>query len=137
MINPIRLQQAREVRGCTQTALAQQVGVHQSAIVQLEVWQIQPSPEVLAAISRATDFPLAFFLSGGQLDPDDCGHGHPGGRTADASVSRTKEGIWRCIRPLRDPSTSWNGRRTYLPKPSSCSQRRCTRRSRLRLSIRY
>ena len=69
MINPIRLQQAREVRGCTQTALAQQVGVHQSAIVQLEVWQIQPSPEVLAEISRATDFPLAFFLGGGTARP--------------------------------------------------------------------
>ena len=61
MINPTRLQQAREIRGWTQTALAQQVGVHQSAIAQLETGRIQPSPEVLDAISRATGFPPAFF----------------------------------------------------------------------------
>jgi transcriptional regulator with XRE-family HTH domain len=61
MITPARLQQARELRGWTQTALAQQVGVHQSAIAQLETGRIQPSPEVLDAISRATGFPSAFF----------------------------------------------------------------------------
>jgi transcriptional regulator with XRE-family HTH domain len=47
MLNPTRLQQAREIRGWTQTALAQQVGVHQSAIAQLETGRMQPSPEVL------------------------------------------------------------------------------------------
>jgi Zn-dependent peptidase ImmA (M78 family)/transcriptional regulator with XRE-family HTH domain len=61
MITPARLQQAREVRGWTQTALARQVGVHQSAIAQFESGRIQPSPEVLAAIGRSTGFPLAFF----------------------------------------------------------------------------
>jgi Zn-dependent peptidase ImmA (M78 family)/DNA-binding XRE family transcriptional regulator len=61
MINPTRLQQARELRGWTQTALAQQVGVHQSAIAQLETGRIQPSPEVLDALSRATGFPPVFF----------------------------------------------------------------------------
>jgi Zn-dependent peptidase ImmA (M78 family)/transcriptional regulator with XRE-family HTH domain len=61
MINPARLQQARELRGETQTTLARQVGVHQSAIAQLEAGRIQPSPEVLAAISRHTGFPPAFF----------------------------------------------------------------------------
>jgi transcriptional regulator with XRE-family HTH domain len=61
MINPARLQQAREVRGWTQTALARQVGVHQSAIAQLEAGRMQPSPPVLDAISRHTGFPLAFF----------------------------------------------------------------------------
>jgi Zn-dependent peptidase ImmA (M78 family)/transcriptional regulator with XRE-family HTH domain len=61
MINPTRLQQAREVRGLTQTALARQVGVHQSAIAQLETGRMQPSPEVLGAISLATGFPPAFF----------------------------------------------------------------------------
>jgi Zn-dependent peptidase ImmA (M78 family)/transcriptional regulator with XRE-family HTH domain len=61
MLNPTRLQQAREIRGWTQTALAQQVGVHQSAIAQFETGRIQPSPEVLDAISRTTGFPPAFF----------------------------------------------------------------------------
>ena len=61
MINSARLQQARELRGWTQTVLAQQVGVHQSAIAQLETGRMQPSPEVLDAISWATGFPRAFF----------------------------------------------------------------------------
>src|SRR5882724_1180516 len=61
MINPARLQQARELRGWTQTALAQQVEVHPSAIAQLETGRIQPSPPVLDAISRATGFPPTFF----------------------------------------------------------------------------
>lgn len=61
MLNPARLRQARELRGLTQTALAQQVGVHPSAIAQLETGRIQPSPPVLDALSRATGFPPAFF----------------------------------------------------------------------------
>src|SRR6266403_406511 len=61
MINPARLQQARELRGWTQTALAQQVEVHPSAIAQLETGRIQPSPPVLDAISRVTGFPPTFF----------------------------------------------------------------------------
>jgi Zn-dependent peptidase ImmA (M78 family)/transcriptional regulator with XRE-family HTH domain len=61
VITPDRLRQARELRGLTQTALARQVGVHPSAIAQLETGRIQPSPEVLDALSRATGFPPAFF----------------------------------------------------------------------------
>jgi Zn-dependent peptidase ImmA (M78 family)/transcriptional regulator with XRE-family HTH domain len=61
MINPARLRQARELHGWTQTALAQQVGVHPSAIAQLETGRIQPSPPVLDALSRATGFPPTFF----------------------------------------------------------------------------
>jgi transcriptional regulator with XRE-family HTH domain len=61
MINPARLQQARELRSWTQTALAQQVGVHLSAIAQLETGRIQPSPPVLDALGRATGFPPTFF----------------------------------------------------------------------------
>ena len=61
MINPARLQQARELRGWTQTALAQQVAVHPSAIAQLETGRIQPSLPVLDAISRVTGFPPTFF----------------------------------------------------------------------------
>lgn len=71
MLNPTRLQQARELRGWTQTALARQVGVHPSAIAQLETGRIQPSPEVLDAIGRTTGFPVAFFTrpSGPALPP--------------------------------------------------------------------
>jgi len=61
MITPARLRQARELRGLTQTALARQVGVHPSAIAQLETGRIQPSPAVLDALSRATGFPPVFF----------------------------------------------------------------------------
>jgi Zn-dependent peptidase ImmA (M78 family)/transcriptional regulator with XRE-family HTH domain len=61
VITPARLRQARELRGLTQTALARQVGVHPSAIAQLETGRIQPSPAVLDALSGATGFPPAFF----------------------------------------------------------------------------
>jgi Zn-dependent peptidase ImmA (M78 family)/DNA-binding XRE family transcriptional regulator len=71
MITPTRLRQARELRGLTQTALARQVGVHPSAIAQLETGRIQPSPEVLKALSRTTGFPPTFFTrpSGPPLPP--------------------------------------------------------------------
>jgi Zn-dependent peptidase ImmA (M78 family)/transcriptional regulator with XRE-family HTH domain len=71
VITPDRLRQARELRGLTQTALARQVGVHPSAIAQLETGRIQPSPEVLDALSRATGFPPTFFTrpSGPPLPP--------------------------------------------------------------------
>jgi Zn-dependent peptidase ImmA (M78 family)/transcriptional regulator with XRE-family HTH domain len=65
MINPARLQQARELHGWTQTALARQVGVHQSAIAQIEAGRMQPSPPILDAISRSTGFPPAFFTRPG------------------------------------------------------------------------
>jgi Zn-dependent peptidase ImmA (M78 family)/transcriptional regulator with XRE-family HTH domain len=61
VITPTRLRQARELQGLTQTALARQVGVHPSAIAQLETGRMQPSPAVLDALSQATGFPPAFF----------------------------------------------------------------------------
>jgi Zn-dependent peptidase ImmA (M78 family)/transcriptional regulator with XRE-family HTH domain len=70
MITPARLRQARELQGLTQTALARQVGVHPSAIAQLETGRIQPGPEVLDALIRATGFPSAFFTQpGGPILP--------------------------------------------------------------------
>jgi Zn-dependent peptidase ImmA (M78 family)/transcriptional regulator with XRE-family HTH domain len=62
VITPDRLRQARELQGLTQTALARQVGVHPSAIAQLETGRIQPSPAVLDALSRATRCPPTFFM---------------------------------------------------------------------------
>ena len=44
VITPARLRQARELRGLTQTALARQVGVHPSAIAQLETGRILERP---------------------------------------------------------------------------------------------
>jgi Zn-dependent peptidase ImmA (M78 family)/transcriptional regulator with XRE-family HTH domain len=71
VINPDRLRQARELRGLTQTTLARQVGVHSSAIAQLETGRMQPSRPVLDALSRATGVPPAFFTrpSGPRLPP--------------------------------------------------------------------
>jgi Zn-dependent peptidase ImmA (M78 family)/transcriptional regulator with XRE-family HTH domain len=62
MMTPARLRQAREIRGLTQTALARQVHVHPSAIAQLETGRMQPSPELLDALSGATGFPPVFFM---------------------------------------------------------------------------
>jgi transcriptional regulator with XRE-family HTH domain len=64
MINGERIRQARELRGFTQQGLAEQVGVNQSAIAQLEAGRTQPSPIVLQSISFATAFLLPSFNRG-------------------------------------------------------------------------
>jgi Zn-dependent peptidase ImmA (M78 family)/DNA-binding XRE family transcriptional regulator len=68
MINGERIRQARELRGFTQQGLAEQVGVNQSAIAQLEAGRTQPSPIVLQSISFATGFPASFFQQGNGPD---------------------------------------------------------------------
>jgi Zn-dependent peptidase ImmA (M78 family)/transcriptional regulator with XRE-family HTH domain len=64
MINGDRVRQARELRGLTQTALAQAVGVRQSTIAHVETGRSQPSGEVLEKIAVRTGFPPAFFRLG-------------------------------------------------------------------------
>jgi Zn-dependent peptidase ImmA (M78 family)/DNA-binding XRE family transcriptional regulator len=64
MIHPDRLRQARELRALTQSRLALDVGVNQSAIAQFETGRAQPSEAVLGAIAVRTGFPIGFFLQG-------------------------------------------------------------------------
>ncbi|MFA6321792.1 MAG: XRE family transcriptional regulator, partial [Candidatus Omnitrophota bacterium] len=65
MINGNRIRQAREMRGLTQTALAEYIGIKQPAIAQMEAGEISPSAEVLQKIAIKTEFPVSFFK---QLD---------------------------------------------------------------------
>ena len=58
--HPARLQQARELQGLTQTALARQVGVPLGDCAARDRSDAA-EPAVLAALSGATDFPIAFF----------------------------------------------------------------------------
>ena len=86
MINPTRLQQAREIRGFTQTALAQQVGVHQSAIAQLETGRIATEPRGL-----------------GRHQP---GHGLPAGVLHAPQRARLPARLPALSRPRRDDRPS-------------------------------
>jgi len=64
MILGDRVRQARELRGLTQTALAEGVGLKQSAIAHIETGRSQPSEDVLGRIALQTGFPVSFFQQG-------------------------------------------------------------------------
>ena len=61
MINGERVRQARELRGLTQTELAQKVGVEQAAIARIEGGALKPSDALVQAIALQTRFPIGFF----------------------------------------------------------------------------
>lgn len=61
MVNGERVKQARELRGLTQTELAQRIGKDQSAIARIERNGFQPSDEVVETIAIQTGFPPSFF----------------------------------------------------------------------------
>ena len=110
MITPARLRQARELRGLTQIALAQQVGVHPSAIAQLETGRVQPSPAVLDALSGATGFPPAFFMrpSGPLLPP-----GSLRFRARAAMTARQRQQAWGYAQTLYELMASMAAQTEY------------------------
>jgi Zn-dependent peptidase ImmA (M78 family)/transcriptional regulator with XRE-family HTH domain len=113
VITPARLRQAREIRGLTQTALARQVGVHPSAIAQLETGRMQPSPEVLDALGRATGFPPAFFTRpSGPLLP----LGSLRFRARAAMTARQRRQAWAYVEILYDLMASLAAQTEY-PAP--------------------
>jgi len=60
-----RVKLAREARQLTQTQLASAAGISQGSLSDVEKGRIaQPSREIVAAIARATTFPLSFFHLG-------------------------------------------------------------------------
>ncbi len=61
MIYGERLRQARELRGFTQTELAERLGINQSTIAYIENGRLSPSVELVNSISLQTGFPPAFF----------------------------------------------------------------------------
>ena len=61
--NPVRLVEAREVRGVTGKSLALLVGVTPASISNYENGRQTPSVDVLDAIADKLEFPTAFFLA--------------------------------------------------------------------------
>lgn len=53
---------ARDFVGMTQKDLADRLGIQQSTLAYLESGRHHPSPPMIAALARVTDFPDAFFL---------------------------------------------------------------------------
>jgi Zn-dependent peptidase ImmA (M78 family)/DNA-binding XRE family transcriptional regulator len=64
MISGDRIKQAREICGLTQKQLADNLGVNQSAIAQMEAGRISPSDDILQKIVFQTEFPISFFKQG-------------------------------------------------------------------------
>lgn len=63
----LRVKQAREFCGLTQTELARRAGVSQPAIAQIEASRTNPSPQLLEAIAFQTGFPISFFRDDSEL----------------------------------------------------------------------
>ena len=63
MVSGQRVKQARELKGWTQFELARKIGIHQSAIAQIEGGRTTPSETVLEGIVLQTGFCPSFFRS--------------------------------------------------------------------------
>lgn len=61
MIYGERVRHARELRGFTQTELAERLGINQSTIAYIENRRLSPSEDLLNAIALQTGFPPSFF----------------------------------------------------------------------------
>ncbi len=68
MINGDRIRLARELRGLTQTRLAERVQLTQGAIAQIEGGRVQPSDELVDAIAFQTGFLPSFFRQESAID---------------------------------------------------------------------
>ena len=68
MVNGDRIKQARELRGLTQTELAECIQINRTALTHYEVGRYEPPEGVLDAIALQTGFPLAFFKQETSLD---------------------------------------------------------------------
>ncbi len=56
-----RIRLARDFEGLTQTELAARLGIQQSTLAYLESGRHRPSPPIITALARVTDFPAPFF----------------------------------------------------------------------------
>lgn len=61
-MNGTRLRYAREIKGWTQTVLAEKLGIQQSMVALLERGARMPSADLQQRIVEVTGFPLAFFM---------------------------------------------------------------------------
>src|SRR5216684_8424390 len=63
-VNGRRVRQARELRGLTQAALSEVLGIDQTMVAHTERGTKQPSEELLEALSTELHLPVAFFRQG-------------------------------------------------------------------------
>lgn len=63
MIYGERIKQARQLSALTQSELAEEAGVHQTTIAQIESGRVLPSADTLSAIAEITDLLPTFFSS--------------------------------------------------------------------------
>ena len=63
LIHGERIRQVRKLRRLTQRELAARVGIQQNTVSQIEAGLLQPSKDVLRAVSAAVELPEAFFES--------------------------------------------------------------------------
>jgi len=63
-VNGRRVRQARELRGLTQAALSEALGIDQTMVAHIERGTKQPSNELLDALSTELHFPQTFFRQG-------------------------------------------------------------------------
>src|SRR5207247_6383384 len=68
MIFGDRIRQARELRGFTQSELADRVGVTQARIAHIEGGFKDASEDLIAAVAIQTGFPLSFFSRGPSIE---------------------------------------------------------------------
>ncbi len=68
MIYGNRVREVRELRGLSQSQLAESVGVDNSAIAHIEAGRLQPSPELIDAIAQHTGFPSVYFEQDEAID---------------------------------------------------------------------
>ena len=68
MINGERVRQVRELRGMTQTELAERIGVTQPFIAQIETGFAQPSEDTINTLADVMHFPPAFFRQEAPID---------------------------------------------------------------------
>ncbi len=74
IFDPQRLRVARQLRTLSRSALAKEIGVSPAAVGQWEAGDIRPRAQTLLDLSRALNFPIAYFATSGKaisnLDTD-------------------------------------------------------------------
>lgn len=74
--DPVAVRQARNARGLTQTAVAEQVDISIAHLSEIEGGTRNAGPELLAAIAAALDCPVEKLQRKRRMTCPACGHGY-------------------------------------------------------------
>lgn len=119
MFNPTRLTIARKRRGKTKTRLAEEAQVSTRIISMYERGDSEPSPETLGNLSKALQFPEAFFFRGDLDEPNPEGASFRGL----ASMTAAQRDRALAAGSLAIEISSWIGERFRLPEADIPSMR--------------